>query len=213
MVRPGGNPMPLILVGSIMVLGAGVVLSKASTMEPSAVAGMLAFVLGLPLVIVLRLDAGQITWDGERATIRRGSRGRAEFARAGTGSVLLANLTDGVNHGHQQFWLDADGHQLQMLAEARWNRDQLLGLAAAARIPVYDAGELTTYDLYQRYPALAPTIAGLDPRTPVTREVLGQVVRSEVQGHTATRADRMKVAAIAAIALIWLAGKATGAIG
>lgn len=157
---------------------------------------------------------GRLEWDGATLSYKVGLQ-RRELVRAGEGSLLRVTFAAQQLHarGPRLLWVGPDGRERADLDARQWPIDELLHVAALARVPVTDVGKVTYREFYERYPALLPTIGGLDPQTPVTWGSLREAMRPGSRGGQArglTPRDRVMLVLALAAAASWVAARAAG---
>lgn len=161
---------------------------------------------------------GHLEWDGATLTYDEGLRER-ELVRTGEGMLLRLTFAGPQlrSRGPRLLWVGPDGRERAEFNERQWPLDEILHVAALARIAVVELGTITYRELYERYPSMAPTIGGLDPETPVSWDALKQVAHHELSGAAKpTTRDRVRLlatAAMLAVTLGWLVLRAAGVVG
>ncbi|MBO9532619.1 MAG: hypothetical protein J7513_06580 [Solirubrobacteraceae bacterium] len=161
---------------------------------------------------------GHLEWDGTTLTYRVGVR-RCELVRSGEGLLLRLTFAGPMmrSRGPRLLWIGPDGRERAELDERQWPLDEILHVAALARIAVVELGTITYRELYERYPSMAPTIGGLDPQTPVSWDAVKQVARHEFSGaakpSARDHARLLATGAMLAVTLGWLALRAAGVVG
>ncbi|MBO9532620.1 MAG: hypothetical protein J7513_06585 [Solirubrobacteraceae bacterium] len=154
MVGPGGNALPLIIGCSIPLLGGTALFTQPSAATTQQKLIALAVCVAIPVWLIWGLGSDRIWWDGQRAMVGSNARGWRTFAFAGSGFVVRATVVDPIGGGRRHIWFGDDGWPYETIPEARWNPADLERLQTVARVPVVELGEISSYELHQRYPLM-----------------------------------------------------------
>jgi hypothetical protein len=182
---PGGLPEPWLVARPGSLLRAFSLPSRSGALKSVHVLWVLAIVavyaplhmlnrLGGPLAagayvaavalvaayVAVSIRTTRLEWDGQKVVWHTALQNKT-IATAGTGQIVRAKLSGAMLNGYSQMWLDQKGRAVGRFSEAQWDPAVLEQIAAQARIPVVDIGEVTPQELAKRYPKLMPGFSSM----------------------------------------------------